>query len=286
MKEKKLKPQQPVAESHEDMTAMEKWFETVKPYGSMIALVIAVCFLAFIAMIYLIQANEASKEAEWRQLNVSISEMDASGNSNVLKQVAEEFPEGKAGMWALQIAGDYDLRTGIRQLSYDRDGGLKLVEKAKESFQGIVDAPATAKSTMLQRRSIFSLAYANESLGNFDSAKTLYQQIVDEAPDTVFAEAAARGAVRCTNPQFVALYEKFKTYEDLLGDAPGPAMTAPPDISFPEIDGEASTGGGGEFGSITDEDSQTETTEVDGNPDDSNTDTDASPLDDSSDDEN
>lgn len=272
MKEKKLNPQQPVAESHDDLTAMEKWFEKVKPYGTMIALVIAVCFLAFIALIYLIQANESAKEAEWRQLNVSITEMDASGNSNVLKQVAEEFPEGKAGMWALQIAGDHDLRTGIRQLSYDRDGGLKLIEKAKESFQGIADAPATAKSTMLQRRSIFSLAYANESLGDFEEAKTLYQQIVDEAPDTVFAEPAARGVARCSNSQFVALYEKFKSYEDLLGDAPGPSTTDPPDISFPAIDGDSSTGGGGEFGSATDEKPQTETTDSDDSTDDANTD--------------
>ena len=122
MKEKKLKPQQPVAESQEDLTAMERWYQQVKPYGSMIGLGLAISFLAFIAIVYFMQANAASKEAEWRQLNLSIAEMGNTGNANVLKQVAEEYPDTKAAMWALQIAGDQDLRDGIRQLSYDREG--------------------------------------------------------------------------------------------------------------------------------------------------------------------
>ncbi len=258
MKDKTLKTQQPVAESPEDLTAIEKWVDQLKPYGSMIALGIAICFLAFIGVTYWIQANQSLKEAEWRQLNISMTELGNSGNTSGLKQVAEEYPDGKAGLWALQMAGDYDLRTGISQLSYDRDGGLKLIEKAKEALQNVVDAPAVSKSTMLQRRSIFSLAYANESLGNFEAAKGLYQQIVEAAPDTAFAEPARRGIVRCSDPQYVVLFEKFKTFEDILGEAPGPTISSPPDISFPEIDAETTTGGGGEFGS-TDDSGDTET---------------------------
>ena len=151
---------------------------------------------------------------------------------------------------ALQLAGDYDMRTGLSKLSFDREGGIKLIEKARDSLQAVVDAPATQKSTMLQRRSTFSLAYAYESLGDFEKAKVLYQQLVDAAPDAAFADSARRGVKRTSNPEYVALYEKFKNHEDVLGDAPGPAIPQKPDISFPDLDGsETKTGGGGEFGS-------------------------------------
>ncbi len=240
------------------MSIAEQWVEKLAPYGSMIALGIATMFLAFIGITYFVKANFQAKELEWRQLNTSITEVGISGNTDSLKQVAEDFPESKAGLWALQLAGDYDLRTGLSQLSYDREGGLKLIKKARDSLQTVVDASDESKSTMLQRRSTFSLAYANESLGEFEKAKALYQQLIDAAPDTAFAQPAKRGVERTSDSAYVALFDKFTKWEDILGDAPGPMIPERPDISFPSL-GEK-TGGGGDFGSEDPAESSTETT--------------------------
>ncbi len=251
MKQKTLKTKQPIDDSSE-LSLAERWVQKLAPYGSQIALGIAVCFLAFIAVTFLVKSSYDRRELQWRQLNNSITEVGINGNTNSLKQVAEDFPNGKAGKWALQLAGDYDLRTGISQLSYDREGGLKLIAKARDSLQEVYDAPASEKSSMLQRRSIFSLAYATESLGEFEAAKSLYQELSDNAPGTPFAEPARRGIERTSNPQYAEMFAMFEEYIDpLSGDAPGPSMPRKPDISFPDLDAAETpeTVGGGDFGS-------------------------------------
>lgn len=256
MNKKTRKSQLPVVEEH-DLTAAEKLVEKLSPYGSMIALGIALLFLAFIAIAYFIKAGYIAKEREWQQLNASITEVGISGNTNSLKRVAEEYPESKAGLWALQLAGDYDLRTGLSQMTYDREGGMQLINKATESLQKVVDAPADIKSPMLQRRSTFSLAYALESVGEFGKANELYKQLVESAPDAAFAEPARRGVERTSDETYAALFEKFQKWEDILGDAPGPMIPERPDISFPSL-GET-TGGGGDFGSGGDNQTPSET---------------------------
>jgi len=100
----------------------------------------------------------------------------------------------------------------------------------------VVDAPSSAKTTMQQRRSMFSLAYANESLGEFDAAKTMYQRVIDEAPDSIFAESAQRGLERASNPSFAKLYDDFASYKPAVEEAPGAVVPDAPDIDFPEID--------------------------------------------------
>ena len=250
---KKPPKNDPLPEAPEELSLAEQWVDKLMPYGSMIALGIALCFLAFIIVTYMIKANEVRAENEWRELNTSITEVGLSGNTARLKQVADDFPTGRAGMWALQLAGDYDLRTGIGQLSYDREGGLKLIEKSRDTLQRIVDGPASAKTTDLQRCSTFSLAYANESMGEFAKAKSLYQEIVDNALDSPFGEPAKRGLARCSNPKYAVLFDDFKTYDDSIEEAPGATVPDKPNISFPI--------GGGEFdGAGTDASDENPTT--------------------------
>jgi hypothetical protein len=138
-------------------------------------------------------------------------------------------------MQALQTAGDFQLRQGLDQLQTNRDTGFGSIAKAKESYQQMLDAPASAKTPALQQSSVFAMAYACESLGEFDEAAKYYSQLLEEAPDSHFAEAAKRGVARSTNPDFAAAFKKFKEYEP-LGDAPGPNVPTRPEIDFPEVD--------------------------------------------------
>ena len=233
MSKKQIKEEYHLGEN--DLTA---WVETklghLKPYLSQIGLVAAVAFAAFVGIAYFINQRETVYADQWRELNLANTDHRLSGNTTRLLNVAEDYPNQKAGMWSLQIAGDYDLRTGISQLSYDRENGFKVIKRAKENLQIVVDAPNTIKSTDLQRRSLFSLAYACESLGQFDEAKQHYKRLVDEAPDSAFAEPAMRGLRRCENPDMVVLFDKFKNWKDLADEAPGPNVPTIPNIDFPE----------------------------------------------------
>jgi hypothetical protein len=236
MKDKPAKNSLPVHEPGEELSGAEKLVDSLRPHSSSIALGLALLFLVFVVATYFIKSNMDRNEDQWRLMNNKIAEVGITGNTSGLKEVIEEFPDGTAGLWALQLAGDYDLRQGISELAQDRAAGIKTIEKARDSLQKIVDAPAASKNTMLQRRSTYSLAYANESLGKFAQAEALYQQIVDGAPESAFGKAAKRGIERTSNPVYVALYEKFSNWDDSLAEAPGPPIPTTPDISFKEFD--------------------------------------------------
>ena len=224
----------------------EKQLGSLQPYWQQIVLAIALGFLAFIAIAYFVE-NKASREAaKWQDLSTSIWNSENTNDISDLTYFAQEYPNDAAGLWALQLAADYELRSGIQQFTVDRKAGLDKVKKAVGLYQQVVDSNAK-KTTMLQRRSVFGLAYAAESAGDFETARKYYQQVIDEGEKGPFFEAATRGLQRSTSDAYVAIFNKFRDWEDASGIAPGPVLPSRPDISFPDGD-DLSPGSGGEFG--------------------------------------
>ena len=185
---------------------------------------------------YFLQNSQNVAAEPWQQLDQSVNQFRISQNVDSLKQMENDFPNDKATNFALQIAGDYELNRGLQQLPTDREGAMTLIKRAKETFQKVYDAPNTTKTVMQQRRSLFTLAYAAESLGEFDEAKALYTKYTEEAPDSILFKDAQRGLARVTNPKFVALYNEFQDRELFDEEAPGAAVEDAPDIGFPVID--------------------------------------------------
>jgi tetratricopeptide (TPR) repeat protein len=220
----------------EEQTGAEKLLMASQPYWTHIALGVLICILAWVIISYLAQSSREAAAEPSRQLADAMQQFNVTSNVDSLKQMKNDYPNEIATNWAMLIAGDYELNRGLSQFATDREGGMKLVQRAKDSFQSIVDSPATAKTTMQQRRSLYSLAYANESLGEFDAAKSLYQQLLDEAPDSIFATSAQRGLQRASDPAFNKLYDQFATYQPVIEEAPGVAVPKAPDIDFPAID--------------------------------------------------
>ncbi len=220
----------------EEQTSAEKLLMASQPYWTQIILGVLVSILAWVIISYLTQASREAAAEPSRQLADAIQQFRITNNVDSLKQMKTDYPNEVATNWAMVVAGDYELNRGLRQFASDREEARRLIERAKETFQGIVDSPSTAKTTMQQRRSLYSLAYANESLGNFDAAKTLYQRVLDDAPDSIFVDSATRGLARASNPEFKKLYDDFASYKPASEDAPGVAVPEAPVIDFPEID--------------------------------------------------
>lgn len=214
----------------------ERLLEASRPYWPQIALGVCVLLLGYVLVNFLLLNSQNSAAEPWQQLDRSINQFRVSQNVDSLKQMENDFPNDKATNHALQIAGDYEMDRGLQQLPTDREGAMKLIKSAKESFQKVYDAPNTTKTVMQQRRSLFTLAYASESLGQFDEAKDLYSKYIEEAPDSILFKDAQRGLARVTNPKFVALYNEFQDHELFDEEAPGAAVEDAPNIEFPEID--------------------------------------------------
>jgi tetratricopeptide (TPR) repeat protein len=234
-KEKSIPSQLPVMEPVHEPSFGDRLLESVKPHANLIMLSIAALFLLFIVVAFMIQTRQSVAEGEWLSFNAQVTNLELTGNTSGMKELAEDYPDGKAGLWGLQLAGNFELRQGLQKLGSKRSEGLKEIEKARNTLKRVVDAPADKKSTLLQVRSTYSLAYAYESLGDFDNAKSLYQKLVDQAPDSGFGQAAERGLKRCSDPAFAEIYERFQKWEDPFAIAPDAPTAQKPDISFPEI---------------------------------------------------
>lgn len=225
----------PVVNKDVETTFGDRLLETIKPHTNLIMLGAVALFLLFIAIAWMFQSRARVVEGEWLSLNQALAVANMTGSAGTIKEVAEEYPDGVAGLWGLQMAGDFELRQGLQEIAKNRTEGMRTLEKARNTLKKVVEAPNSRKSTMLQVRSTFSLAYAHESLGEFDEARKLYQMLVEQAPESAFGQAAERGLSRCNDPGFAAVYDRFKQWEDPFAVAPGEPTTEKPDISFPDI---------------------------------------------------
>ena len=228
-----VKPETPVnnEEADDDLTVGERYLMESRPYWSLIALGVLSAVLLYVFFNYFTNMQAESSAVPWRDLSTAVTQSELSGEISSLKEMGNDHSDHPAGNWAYQFAGDFELRRGLGMLNYDRAGGLKLIESAEETYRKVVDSADTAKTPMLQKRSLFSLSYATESLGKFDVAKTLYQQMIDEAGDSAFLEMSKRGVARCTNPQYGEFFTAFKEWEDVADDAPGALMPDRPSIN-------------------------------------------------------
>ncbi|MCH2182156.1 MAG: hypothetical protein MK108_09140 [Mariniblastus sp.] len=238
---------------NELITWTEKNFGHLKPHLPVIltcsGLIVVICIL----WVYYQDLNKKNQAMPWNDFNMAVSQTRLSGDTRVLTAVADAYPENMAGMWALQLAADFELRSGISQFGTDeisRKEGLDKVRKALVMYQRIVDSPIE-KSAMLQRRSLYGLAYASETVGDFDNAKNHYQSLIVDGSESPFLDAAKRGEVRTSDPEYLALFDKFRDWKDTPGDAPGPVLPPRPDIGFPSGDSTGTNFGGGAFEPVT-----------------------------------
>lgn len=220
-------------EQEEIITFGDKLLKAVAPYISTIAIALIAGFLGFAVIAFWMRSSSEKKAMEWRELNNATMIARLTNDNSAWKQVAEAYPNSKAGLWANQMAGDQQLRMGLEQLTYNRENGIGMIKKSKEYFQAVVDAPSSAKTPMLQQRSHFALAYAHESLGEFPESQALYEKLLTEAPDSAFAELAKRGAARSSNSDYGELFTKIENWEDeVVGEAPGAKLPERPNLDF------------------------------------------------------
>lgn len=247
------------------VTWLEEKFGHLKPYWSQITLGICAVVAIAVAAGFLWDRARKAEAEKWQTLSYaqnsyvrSLQQFGPGADNTALADFADQYPDDTAGLWALLFAADAEMRSGLSDLSSDRKAGFDKIGQAIQYYRRVVDSTAD-KSTMLQRRSLFGLAYALESDGQFEEATQLYQQLADLGDETPFAESAKRALERTTNEKYATLFQTFRDYEDVPDVAPGMKLPQRPDISFPEIGGQPDAGGG-EFVGGDDQGPQQKTT--------------------------
>ena len=221
---------------------LDKKFGHLRPYtGQIIFGVIAIVALIFAGALYF--KTRADMHAEqWRQLSLAINSHFIDGQTSQFTNMADEYPDVEASMWALQLAGDVELRNGLQKLNSDTNNAIRNLEKAEKSYKRLLDSPVK-KSTMLQQRAVYSLAYAQESLGKFDLASATYERILKEAPESIYAEPSTMALRRLASPDLIAFYEAYKkTSIAPPGDLPKrPNILFPGDVAEPVKEADSTT---------------------------------------------
>ena len=235
-----------IQEENELATWAERNLAEIKPYWQQIALAIALGFLIFVGITYWLEGKKNLEAAKWQDLSTAIWNAESTKDVADLTFLAQEYPDHPVGMWALQLAGDFELRTGIQKFTTDRKTGMDKVKKAQTYFQQVVDS-GVKKTPMLQRRSVFGLAYSAETAGDFETAKVQYQKVIDEGDGFPFFEAATRGLERSSNIDYVAFFDKFRSWEVASAEeAPAQVLPDRPNLDFPDL-GNMTPDSGGEF---------------------------------------
>ena len=224
---------------------LEEKLGHLKPYWTQIALGFCAIAAVIIAATFLWDRARQAEGDKWQALSYAQISYQRSLDPTALVDFADQFPDDTAGLWALLLAADADTRAGLAEFGTDRQAGFDKIGKAIAKYRRVVDSNA-AKSTMLQRRSTFGLAYALESNGDFDEATEQYRKLADAGEETPFSDSVERALVRTKSDQFRKLFQQFRDYEADPEVAPGMKLPQRPDISFPGMDQPDS--GGGVFG--------------------------------------
>ena len=225
----------------EELTGTEKFIESMAPHAPTIGLVVVAAVLAVIAWGVYQSATRSGQSGRWQEFSQSQFIDSRTGDTQNLDSVAESYGDTNVGIMSSLLSGDIQLKTGLRQLGTDREKGILAIQKAKLSFQAVVDAKDSIKTPLINQRAQYCLAYAHESLGKMDEAKKLYEEFSKANPDAPLADSARRGIERCGEDKYADLYHTFTNYEEeVIGDAPGPSIPEKETPgSFPEIESEA-----------------------------------------------
>lgn len=186
--------------------------ERVRPYMTT-ALAVLVAFAVVISAYYYLAANREHKMANAWRAYFSAGADPASDATAQLSDVADNYADTPAGLWAAQTAADLSLSQGIRMLFSDRAAAETNIAKAKGLYKQVLDNKLTKSYAMLLERARFGLAQAHETLNELKEARKLYQLVIDMSPDSPLGKAAKSRLDRLEDPKVEKWYNWFARQE-------------------------------------------------------------------------
>ena len=216
-------------EKNELADVMTTQMEKLKPHMTKIVLIGCALIVAILGVAFLINTNRQIAESQWQDYFTSARFADP----RAMDIVAEQYPNTTPGQFALIYSADATAMDASNSLVNNRQTYTDKLKNAAEKYEQIVES-ANDVEPFARLRATYALAYTYESLGRFQRAEKMYQQIIDEAADTPEAKLAEEGLARVTDESLTSIYAAFEAWEPPPSTAPGERSGLPPrpDISF------------------------------------------------------
>lgn len=196
----------------------------VKEYGPPVVTAILVVVLAAAGWAFYVSRQESIVSNQWDALNVGSTAKNAAN----LQGTADSARGTLVGAVATNLAGMAELNAALEKMVRDPEKAKLEIKASMDRFKQVVDYPHA--TDLIKQQAKYALAFAHESLGEFDLALPLYQELaaLENNPIERFAKD---GAQRCQDPVVRAFQEKFATWK------PADSGTAPNfDLSNPSLD--------------------------------------------------
>lgn len=179
--------------------------EKIKPYTNVIVGgTIAVIILAIGIALWNRQARIES-EAAWTIYYAGLNTKD----SEIMQEIANDFPSTEAAQWAIVGEGDIRLRKGCRLLFIDKMSAAKELEAAIKCYQAVQGAD----DQMIAERATYGLARAYESQVDLKKAKETYEKQLESWEDGAYSESAKDRLSSLEKKSTKEFYVLFEQYE-------------------------------------------------------------------------
>ncbi|MFN9270797.1 MAG: tetratricopeptide repeat protein [Planctomycetaceae bacterium] len=190
-------------ELHKLLVKLNRFLEA---HGNKVALLLAGLAIAVVAGVWLQRGEQAKELAGWRALAGASSPAD-------LKAVAQEHGDATVGPWAKLMEAEQLLAQSQKALFLDKDAGRKDAERARDSFESLINNTEAARE--VRERSQFGLGQAEETLADGSPTKALeaYKTLIERFPGTYFEDAAKARIKRLERGGSAEFYSWFAQFE-------------------------------------------------------------------------
>ncbi|MHC4398394.1 MAG: hypothetical protein ACYTG0_01800 [Planctomycetota bacterium] len=219
---------------------LNHFIEQVKPYGRLIAGVVAVVVIGAAVTVWWTRQSAAQAAFAWQ----GVHQAWFRGNADRLSQITEQYAGTDAAEWAAVLAGDVYLQEGCQELFRSKEVAVRQLTNAAEHYLAVQKSD---RASALVERATFGLGRAYEALagtqaseGGLQRAIEEYQKIVDQWPDGAYGSMAARRLEDLQQEETKELYDKFVEFDPKpLVPLPGSDLEGLLDGTVPDVTGSA-----------------------------------------------
>lgn len=214
--------------------------EALKPYGSQIALAIALVALVIAGSVWWFGTEDHASAANWTALFTARNA--PRDREKELDNFATAHQGTKPALYAQMVIGDTAAREGSRAMFTDRNEAKKQLERAETAFKA---AEAGTQDVELKSRARLGLAKVYESLCKPEEARKYYEMVAASLKDSAIGREAAADAARMKSRDQADLLVWFAAqtpkrpppFSGMGGTIPGMPNDLParPDISVPSV---------------------------------------------------
>jgi tetratricopeptide (TPR) repeat protein len=177
----------------------------VRPYVPYFLIAIVVVAGASVAYAYWTNAQQQRQEEAWQSFFAAMNE----NQPDSYETLVARYPDAKVVPYAKLRIADLKFERGKKSLINDRTQALGLIDEAI----GLYEALTASSSLDVQEQAMYCQGLATESKGALGEARSVYERVTTNFPNTIWAARAAERIRQIDTPQakqFYATLSEFK----------------------------------------------------------------------------